>query len=96
MLLNKVSDIVNKICEFSFKFCNYLQGSDIQPQNQNTSSTSNVCMTDLSKKSFEKEENAQFTYEPELSVSENPYYYHVNEVLFEAHIQRLQRLPKVL
>lgn len=33
-------------------------------------------------------------YAPELSAVQNPYYYHINEVLFQAHLNRLQRLSK--
>lgn len=33
-------------------------------------------------------------YSPELSAVQNPYYYHINEVLFQAHLNRLQRLSK--
>ncbi|XP_067128738.1 uncharacterized protein [Centruroides vittatus] len=33
-------------------------------------------------------------YSPELNSSQNPYYYHINSVLFEAHLLRLQRLSK--
>lgn len=69
---------------------------DIQASiSQNSKSSSNVSMTDLTKESFAKD-HYHCTYEPELSVAENPYYYHVNEVLFEAHIQRLQRLSRIM
>ncbi|KAK7501295.1 hypothetical protein BaRGS_00007420 [Batillaria attramentaria] len=30
-------------------------------------------------------------YDPELDESENPYYFHINEVLFNAHCERLRR-----
>jgi len=32
------------------------------------------------------------SYRPELSPAENPFYYHVNGILYEAHMQRLLRL----
>lgn len=35
-------------------------------------------------------------YSPELDASSNPYYYHINEILYKAHIARLERLPKSL
>lgn len=59
---------------------------NVQSTSQSNVNDSNMCFPDMSNKSFEKH-----TYEPELNVAENPYYYHVNEVLFEAHIERLQR-----
>lgn len=52
-------------------------------------------MTDLSKESYEKN-SFHNRYEPELGIVENPYYYHVNEALFQAHVQRLQRSPRVM
>lgn len=30
-------------------------------------------------------------YEPDLSAEENPHYYHINELLFKAHMTRTQR-----
>lgn len=33
----------------------------------------------------------QNIYEPEFSPSENPHYYHVNEILFRAHVDRMLR-----
>ncbi|CAE1307520.1 unnamed protein product [Acanthosepion pharaonis] len=35
-------------------------------------------------------------YSPELDESSNPYYYHINEILYKAHIARLERLAKPL
>ncbi|XP_076309684.1 uncharacterized protein LOC143224985 [Tachypleus tridentatus] len=34
-------------------------------------------------------------YRPELSASENPHYYNINCILFQAHQQRIQRLAKL-
>lgn len=34
-------------------------------------------------------------YAPELSSTQNPYYYHINSILYEAHVLRQQRLSKV-
>ncbi|XP_042907459.1 uncharacterized protein [Parasteatoda tepidariorum] len=41
-----------------------------------------------------REVNVMGAYRPELSASENPYYYQVNGVLYEAHAMRMQRLSK--
>lgn len=41
-------------------------------------------------------DSVQYAYKPELGAVENPYYYHVNEVLFEAHLQRVQRLSRFM
>lgn len=68
-------------------------GSEAQSSSQNN--CNNVCMADLNKESYVKH-NCHYDYKPELSVAENPYYYHVNEILYEAHVQRLQRISKVM
>jgi hypothetical protein len=47
--------------------------------------------------SFELEEpgcsnnDDSMDYDPELDETENPYYYRVNNILFDAHIERLRR-----
>lgn len=67
----------------------------MQSQNQNTRDADSVCMVDINE-SFGKNNSCEFRYKPELSVAENPYYYHVNEILYEAHVQRIQRVSKVM
>jgi len=34
------------------------------------------------------------SYEPDLDESQNPYYYHVNEMLYDLHVARMQRITK--
>lgn len=43
-----------------------------------------------------KNNSNQCCYQPELNAMQNPYYYHINETLYDAHIQRQQRLSKVI
>lgn len=76
-----------------FFFLLFKQKSDVPLHMQTKSSC--ICMTDLSKESYEKN-SFDNRYEPELSIVQNPYYYHVNEVLFQAHVQRLQRSSRVM
>ncbi|XP_054707699.1 uncharacterized protein LOC129217425 [Uloborus diversus] len=44
--------------------------------------------------SLPKDNMLHCVYTPELSLTENPYYYHANEILYQAHLQRQQRLTK--
>ncbi|XP_035228307.1 uncharacterized protein LOC118200444 [Stegodyphus dumicola] len=55
----------------------------------------NISASEAHRPQVYKDSVLQPSYRPELSVAENPYYYHVNEMLYEAHIQRLQRLAKI-
>ena len=36
---------------------------------------------------------SDFKYLPYLSAAENPYYYENNRLLFELHVERIQRVP---
>lgn len=39
----------------------------------------------------QQQEDVGIKYEPELNRTLNPHYYDINKVLFDAHLQRLQR-----
>ncbi|GFO12904.1 hypothetical protein PoB_003940900 [Plakobranchus ocellatus] len=41
---------------------------------------------------FEREQLPSGIYEPELGVAENPFYFSVNQMLYEAHLSRVRRL----
>ncbi|GFS40968.1 uncharacterized protein NPIL_353591 [Nephila pilipes] len=57
----------------------------------------NLYMPDLHRHNVRtKDPNASCNYNPELNAVQNPYYYHMNGVLYEAHIQRMQRLSRPL
>lgn len=95
-----MTSLANQMVHFThnlFYFNNFFffQKQDIQAQSQSAKCSSSICMTDLTKESYDKNSFIS-SYEPELSVAENPYYYHVNEMLFQAHVQRLQRLARVM
>ena len=45
-----------------------------------------------SEESYDCEQMPSGPYQPELGVSENPHYYSVNQMLYEAHIAKVRRL----
>ncbi|XP_005100688.1 uncharacterized protein LOC101853702 [Aplysia californica] len=48
-------------------------------------------MQDQSQEQFHFQQIPSGPYEPELGVSENPHYYSVNQMLYEAHVSRVRR-----
>ena len=41
---------------------------------------------------FQREQQPSGNYEPELGMSENPFYFSVNQMLYEAHVSRVRRM----
>ncbi|KAF8788606.1 uncharacterized protein LOC129957465 [Argiope bruennichi] len=62
-----------------------------------TRSMLNGCLPEMHRQNIAtRDPNESCNYNPELNAVENPHYYHMNEILYEAHIQRLQRLSRPL
>ncbi|CAL1300165.1 unnamed protein product [Larinioides sclopetarius] len=68
----------------------------MNPRNRNMLN-GNLCMPEMHRQNIAtRDPSMSCNYSPELNAVENPHYYHMNEILYEAHIQRLQRLARPL
>ncbi|KAG8194160.1 hypothetical protein JTE90_002367 [Oedothorax gibbosus] len=67
--------------------------NNMQQQYPRMQTNHDMNLYELHKQAMEaKNNNMACNYKPELSAIQNPYYYHMNEVLYTAHIQQYSRM----